>query len=341
MRASIIVVSYNNRADLGPCLDSIGVQMQSDDELIVVDNESSDGSANFVHEHYPHVRLVRSTNTGYAGGNNAGAVIAGGTYLVFLNPDTVVEPGALAALIAPLGLNDVGLTTACIVHLARPDIVNTCGNTLHYTGLAYCRGAGRPRSEYTVPAEVDAVSGAAFAIRRDLFEALGGFDPRFFMYCEDTDLAWRGRLAGYRCLYVPEAVVRHAYLPGYTPTKAFYLDRNRHLMLLKNLDQSTYRRMLPGLLLSEIVTWGFLLIKGPRYWGVKRRVYHSLWQQRHAIAVTRQHVQQQRRRCDRTIVGCMTHRLEFGQLAPAALARFAEMVFHPAFWVARRLFTAA
>lgn len=338
MRASVIVVSYNSRAELGPCLDSILPELGPDDELVVVDNDSSDGSAEFVRATYPAARLICGANTGYAGGNNRGAAVAQGDYLVLLNPDTVVQPGALDALIAPLAEDDqVGLTTACVVLMDQPELINTCGNTVHYTGLAYCRGARQPRAAYSAADDVDAVSGAAFAIRRSLFTTLGGFDEYFFMYVEDTDLSWRARLAGYRCRYVPGAVVAHAYKPGYGPRKAFYLDRNRHVMLLKHLSGATYLRLLPGLLLAELVTWGFLLLQGPRYWRIKLAVYAALWRDRASIQAARARTQTLRHHSEREMLSGMTYRLEFGQLASRWLARVAGLAFDPAFWAARLL----
>jgi GT2 family glycosyltransferase len=340
MRASVVVVAYNSRAYLAACLASIERELGPQDELIVVDNGSTDGSADLVAACCPQARLIRGANIGYTGGNNQGALSARGEFLVFLNPDTTLAPGALAALLAPLEQpSDIALTTACIVHMHQPAIVNTCGNTVHYTGLAYCRGAGQPRVHYAQPADVDAVSGTAFAIRRSVFEQLGGFDEHFFMYVEETDLSWRARLAGYRCRYAADAIVAHDYTPSYTPAKAFYLDRNRHLMLLKNLSRATYLRMLPGLLLAEAVTWGFLLLKGPRFWGVKARVYGWLWTQRRAIRTARRAAQSLRRRDDRELVGQMTHRLDFQQLAGRRLSRIAALAFHPAFWAARLLLT--
>jgi GT2 family glycosyltransferase len=167
---------------------------------------------------------------------------------------------------------------------------------------------------------------------------LGGFDERFFMYVEDTDRSGRARLAGYRCLYVAEAVVAHDYRASFSPVKAFYLDRNRHLMLLKNVRRATYVRMLPGLLLGEVVTGGFLLLKGPRYWGVKPRVYRWLWQHRRAVRAARHAAQSHRRAADCELVGRMTYRLDFGQLAGRTVSRLAALAFHPAFWAARLLF---
>src|SRR5262245_65327506 len=111
MRASVIVVSYNSRAELELCIESILRELGSQDELIIVDNGSTDGSADLVAERFPHVRLIRGANTGYAGGNNRGAAIADGEFLVFLNPDTALRPGALAALLGPLTSEaQIGLT---------------------------------------------------------------------------------------------------------------------------------------------------------------------------------------------------------------------------------------
>lgn len=338
IRASIIIVSYNSASYLKACLDSILAQISDKDELIVVDNGSSDGSAALVAESYPQVQLIRSTNLGYAAGNNHGARAAQGEFLVFLNPDTSLETGTIDALLAPfVSQPDIGMTTARIVLMHDPEHINTCGNTMHYSGLTYCRGAGRHKADFARSSDVDAVSGAAFAIRRSLFEQLGGFDERFFMYVEDTDLSWRVHMAGMRCFYVADAIVRHDYRPGLSPQKSFYLDRNRHLMLLKNLSLTTYFRMLPGLFLAEIVTWGFLLIQGPRFWTVKPRVYLALWHERNTIAAIHRRSMPKKDQ-EQSLIVSLTYRLEFGQLANQHLARIAELIFHPAFRAARVLF---
>ncbi len=338
MRASIIIVSYNSAADLHACLDSAMRNVQDDDEIIVVDNASEDGSAALVRSEYPQVQLIENSNSGYAGGNNLGASAASGEYLVFLNPDTVMMPQALDALLAPLCVDPtVGLATACLVHRANPQLINTCGNTMHYTGLTYCRGANQPLERYQQDCEVDSVSGAAFAIRSSLFAQLGGFDEGFFMYVEDSDLSLRARLAGYSCRYVAAAVVQHDYSMAYSPRKAFYIERNRYLMLLQNITPRTLLALLPGLLLGEVVTWGFLLLKGPRYWAVKGRVYRSLWQQRRRLTRRQQRSQER----ERAIIGQLTYRLEFAQIASPWLAALAGALFHPPFKLAQLLLRGA
>jgi GT2 family glycosyltransferase len=329
MRASIIIVSYNSSAYLRACLDSVCQQLTSLDEVIVVDNASSDGSADLVRSHYPAVKLIRAANSGYAGGNNLGAASAAGRYLVFLNPDTLLEADALDALIAPIvGDHAIALSTACLVFMDAPERINACGNTVHYTGLAYCRGLGQSRDAYNNSSVVDSVSGAAFAIRRSVFEQLGGFDTRFFMYVEDTDLSLRARLAGYRCWYAADAVIRHDYRPSYSPKKAYYVDRNRHLLLQKNFSRASYRQLLPGILVAELLTCAFLLLHGPSYWLVKLRVYWAIWQywqaNRHAPVAHATPI-------ERKLLQELSFQLAFGQFAHPLLAALASALLHPLF----------
>ena len=191
MRASVIIVSYNSREDLKRCLPSLLPSLGAQDEVIVVDNASSDGSAGWLAQSYPQIHLVNSPdNLGFAGGNNLGAHYANGRYLAFLNPDTVVEPGWLEALIAALESHpEAGLATSKILLLSDPERINTCGNDVHISGITLCRGMGLLRQSFSSQEEVSAASGAAFVIRKDVFEALDGFDERFFMYMEDTDLS--------------------------------------------------------------------------------------------------------------------------------------------------------
>ncbi|ABX07725.1 glycosyl transferase family 2 (plasmid) [Herpetosiphon aurantiacus DSM 785] len=280
MDVSIIIVSYNSQDDLVECLDSV-IQACPDQtryEILVVDNDSQDASRLVVQQQYPMVRLLENSNTGYAGGNNYGAAMARGEYLLFLNPDTVVMPGAIDALVAPFKTDPtIGLTTACLVHHQHPQSINACGNEMHYTGLTYCRGANQPRTAYQTSSYVDAVSGAACAIRRSLFTTLGGFDQQFFMYVEDSDLSLRVRLYGLQCFYVADAVIQHKYHMKYTAQKAFLIERNRYSMLIKNFSPSVLGRLLPGLLLAEVITGSYFLLRGPQYWSIKPRLYQHIW----------------------------------------------------------------
>jgi GT2 family glycosyltransferase len=333
--ASVIIVNYNGREHLTRCLESLEHTTYA--EIIVVDNTSSDGSAEFVASTYPDVQLIRSqSNLGYGQGNNLGASKSQSRYLVFINPDTVAEPGWLESLVSALGANPrAGLATPKILLLEQPETINTCGNNLHLTGLTLCRGMSFPGSAFTQPARVSAISGAAFIIRRDLFEALGGFDPDFFLYMEDTDLSLRARLVGYHCLNVPDSVVYHDYALRFGPKKTFYQERNRYLMLLKNYRWLTLLVLSPALLLAEIVTWGFSLTRDRDHLHNKFKSYVWVIKNWGAIMARRHETQSLRNVRDRDLLLNTTHRLEYAQTGEGFLSRISSWIFDPLFYLLR------
>jgi GT2 family glycosyltransferase len=338
-RASIIIVNHNGRAHIDSCLDSLRKDGELGYEVIVVDNASGDGSAEHVAARHPQVRLIRSeTNLGFGAGNNLGAKCARGEYLAFLNPDTEAEPGWLEALIAALQRDaKSGLATALVLLMDQRDRINTCGNDMHLTGLTLCRGMGAHRDGFSETVGVGAVSGAAFAIRQDLFEALGGFDESFFLYVEDSDLSLRARLAGYRVLCVPNSVVYHDYRLQFGPQKAFYQERNRTLMLLKVFRWRTLLVLAPALVLGEVVTWGFLLLRERRQWTQKLRAYGWIMKHRARILEARRRTQAQRRVRDRDLIHSLTHRLDYEQTGGKTAPRLAHILFDPLFWFCQRL----
>ena len=342
-RASVIIVVYNAQADLARCLRSLHDASHQQDEIIVVASASSDGSAAMVEASFPSVRVVRSEhNVGFGEGNNLGAAQARGRILAFLNPDTLVEPGWLDALIAALDRSPkVGMATSKILLREDREHINTCGGDTHLTGLTLCRGMGKHRDELADTTAVGAVSGAAFAMRRDLFERLGGFDGSFFMYMEDTDLSWRVRLAGYTCVYVPQSVVYHRYNLRIGPDKTYYQERNRYLMLLKGLRWPTLLVMLPALLLGEIVTWGFVLLNDRPRWRNKLRAYGYVVRHWPAIMAERRRVQAQRGAADQTLLRQTTHHLAYEQTGDSLAVSLAHWVFDPLFLLFRQAALAA
>src|SRR4051812_46242761 len=164
-RTSILIVSYNSSADLPRCLAALERTIGRDCEVVLLDNASADGSAALVRAAFPWVKLIcSSTNLGFAAGLNRAAAAARGQYLVELNPDTEFTSGWLDALLAPLAASadragrTIGLTTPPILLSATPDRVNTCGNSMHFTGITVCRGLGQDAAAPALarPAEVSA-----------------------------------------------------------------------------------------------------------------------------------------------------------------------------------------
>lgn len=338
-RTSIIVVNFNGGSRLQACLQSLVDYVGAGSEVILVDNASSDDSASDAERAFPQVTLVRSSeNLGFAGGNNLGVRHAKGDYLAFINPDTIATPGWSETLVAALEAHpSAGLATSRVLLLQDPTRINTCGNEVHCTGLTLCRGMGMDSEALAQAAEVAAVSGAAFAMRRELFDLLCGFDEAFFLYMEDTDLSWRVRLLGYRCLYVPNSVVYHDYTLRFGENKTYYQERNRYLLLLKTLQWRSLVVLSPALLLAELVTWGFVISRERRHLSNKVRAYAWIATNWRQIMAKRRVTQQLRRERDRNLIAMSGYRLRYEQTGAGLAAKLAKAVFDPTFWALRGL----
>lgn len=339
LRASIIIVNYNSGGVLARCIKSLVETNLTNLEIVVVDNASTDGSLEDIRNFFPQVRwIISPKNLGFGGACNLGARAGKEKYLAFLNPDTVVTPGWLDALIAALEDDPkTGLVTPKILLLPTPDRINTCGNDVHISGLTLCRGMGSTQNEFNQKEPVEAVSGAAFVIRRKLFEQLGGFDESFFLYMEDTDLSWRARLAGWQILYVPLSRIYHDYKLCFGPRKIFYQECNRYSMLLKCLHWRSLLALLPTLLLAEFVTWGFCLLHDQRRIWEKCRAYACLVSNWQAIMQARLQTQALRRVPDEVLLCNASHRLMFEQTCSGLLANLAHRIFDPLFAICKVL----
>lgn len=250
---SVIVLTYNGRANLMRCLTALQRQRLEPGlrvEIMLADNASSDGSSEFAVAHFPDVRVVRfETNHGYTGGNNRAAALAGGDWLVFLNDDTEPDDDWLAALVRASRLHPAtGLLTSRIVFMHDTETLDSAGDEVSRWGGAWKRGHGQPVSTAPVTEEVFGACGGAFMIRRTLFGSLGGFDEDFFLSHEDVDLSYRARLAGERCLYVADAIVAHAVSASLGRSSArsvYYGQRNLEWVFVKNTPAALLPIALP------------------------------------------------------------------------------------------------
>lgn len=222
-RVSVVVVSYEVRNLLGRCLATVTAQRDVDVETWVVDNASRDGSAEMVAEEYPSVRLVRNaSNVGFATANNQALKQATGDWLLLLNPDTELPPGALAELVQVFGRHPragaVGLAlrnpdgspqASCF---AFPGLWNQVLESAGLKRITTLLSRGTP-SAAPPPAngegEVDWVSGACLCLSRAAYSVVGGLDERLFMYGEEPDWCWRARCAGFVTVWSEAALVLH------------------------------------------------------------------------------------------------------------------------------------
>jgi len=237
---SIIIVNWNGKEYLRDCLESLRSQTFSDLEVILVDNGSTDGSVEYVQRNFPGwVRILRNTqNEGFSGGNNRGIRAASGNYIVLLNNDAQADPRWLEELVKVAEENPRAGMLACKIYLqGGSKIIDNVGHLIYRDGLN--RGRGRlevDHGQFDKLEDVIFPSGCAALYRREMLEEVGLFDEDFFAYGDDTDLGLKGRLAGWKCLYVPEAIVHHRYSQSsspYSPMKAFYVERNRVWIAVK------------------------------------------------------------------------------------------------------------
>jgi GT2 family glycosyltransferase len=217
-------------------MESLGRQSRRDFEVIVVDNSGTglarrNGSA-------PGARVIENArNAGFGAAVNQGIEASGAPFIATLNDDAAPHPGWLDALVRALERRPDAGMCASAVRLYREDRLDSAGMLVASDASSKQRGHDRPPEDFPVPEEVLFPSASAALYRRAMLDELGGFDGRFFLYCEDTDLGLRARWAGWKCLYQPEAVVEHHYSHssgGASPLKAYYVERNRLFVLAKN-----------------------------------------------------------------------------------------------------------
>jgi GT2 family glycosyltransferase len=242
MRLSAIVVAFGKEELLETCLSSVEAalaQVEGETELVVVVNDPS-------------------ANRGFAGGVAEGLATARGEWIALVNDDCTLEPEALAELLAAAeGRADVGSVAAQVRFAGDEATINSAGIDVDELGVASERRLGEPAA--AIDPEVVEVFGASATLalyRRFMLDSLGGLDTSFFAYLEDADLAWRARMAGWRCLLAPRAIGRHLHsstLGHGSDAKHLYVGRNRVRMLAKNASAAQLRRKLLAILAYDLV----------------------------------------------------------------------------------------
>jgi GT2 family glycosyltransferase len=267
---SVIVPNYRRPDLLLRCLQSLrdscrSTRMQV--EVIVVDDGSEDESCLLVRERFPEFVLVAlEQNGGYPIAVNAGIRASAGEWVLTLNNDTTIEPAALEALLTVARTSaDIGSVAAQQRFLSNPQVIYSAGVMVDRRGQAADRLIGHPLtdSEQT-PIEVFAACGAAALYRRAMLDELGGFDERFLFGLEDVDVAWRGHMRGWRCLYAPSAVVYHdlgATVPHGSELRFVQAGRNRLLLIAKNMTTRQLLEYGPGIVLFDLLYVAYAVLR--------------------------------------------------------------------------------
>jgi GT2 family glycosyltransferase len=267
-KVSIVIVNWNGAQYLPRCLEAVYAQTFRDYEVIVVDNASTDASVVGLEERWPGVQVVRlDENIGFAPANNLGARLACGDWLALLNNDAFPAPGWLETILQAASTSpQFSFFSSCIIQATDNDRIDGTGDVYHASGLAWHRDYNQPAARaHKAPGEVFSPCAAAAVYNRQQFLELGGFNEDFVSHHEDVDLGFRLRLQGFRCLYVPQAIVEHIGSASYgreSDRTIYSVHRNLVWSYFINMPGSLVWRYLPSHLAATLIFVIYYSLRG-------------------------------------------------------------------------------
>ncbi|MFZ5845160.1 MAG: glycosyltransferase family 2 protein [Patescibacteria group bacterium] len=310
-KVSVVILNWNGKRFLKDCLSSLAHTKYKPLEVILVDNNSSDGSGEYVKKYFPWVKLIKNkTNYGFAKGNNLGFQAATGEYVLFLNNDTKVTPDFLDIMIRDFQKDS---TIGCIQPQMRvlnaPQLLDEAGAYLTPNGFLYHYGYRKDYSLslYRSPREIFSAKGACMLIPRVVFQSVGKFDEDFFIFFEETDLCHRIWLSGYRVLYEPRSNIFH--LAGgdtadkYSYGRRIYLTfKNMNMSFWQNFGVQNLLTIYPLFLVNQFLLFSYFLFTG-KFYLVKEVSRACIWNLRNfrKILNKRRTIQHRRKISDKDL----------------------------------------
>ena len=242
-KISVIIVNWNGKRLLSGCLDGLRQQIYQPSSIILVDNGSDDGSVDFVKRNYPEVKIVAlSKNLGFATANNYALKTVQTKYVALLNNDAAPHPLWLNNLVDALeNYPEAGFAASKMLFYDDPETIDRAGDAYSRAGTGLLRGRGESVSNYNKPEWIFGACAGAALYRTLMLKDIGLFDEDFFLLYEDVDLSFRAQLKGYKCLYVPEAIVYHKASSSViydSPISVYYSHRNLEWVYIKNMPSN-------------------------------------------------------------------------------------------------------
>ncbi len=262
-KVTIVIPNYNGMKYLNTCLDSLTRQVFKEFDTIVVDNASSDESCDFIREEYPWVRLIcMDKNTGFSGAVNRGIREAKTPYVILLNNDTEADSHFVWEMVRLMDSDKTIFSANCkLIQFHNRDRLDDAGDLYTILGWGFQRGIDQSSLSYNRQTDVFSSCAAAAIYRREVFKEIGLFDRRHFAYLEDIDVGYRARIAGYRNVYCPHAIVYHVGSgtsgSKYNSFKVRLAARNSIYLNYKNMPPVQLILNMPFLILGYIVKWAF------------------------------------------------------------------------------------
>lgn len=319
---SVVVLAHGPEPYLGQCVRSLA-RSSPMPEIIVVDNGARAAVESL--PPVPGMRIVQpGRNMGFAAGCSLGAAHATNGVLAFVNSDAWVEFDALKALASVLVDERIGLVTGSLRLARSPDRINSVGNPIHFLGYSWVGGLGDDAGDHDSIGIVPSISGATFAVRREVWGRLGGFDAEYFAYGEDLDLSLRAWLLGYGVVFTPAAISYHWYEPARNPKKLGLLERNRLVTMWCLYERATLVKLAPIAIVIELATLAGALRNG---WG-GQKVAGWIWviRNRRWIARRRRRIQAERRRSDATMAQLYTATVDPPSELGVAIPKWANRI---------------
>jgi len=262
---SIIILNYNGGKLIIECLESIYKTKDSNFEIILIDNNSSDKSHEKCKKLFPEIRLIKNTKNIGMAARNLGVMHSKGDYVVFLDSDTVVDPIWLKSLLESHKKNGEGLYQPLFLEKERKDIISSAGNMINVFGLANSIGRGeKENKQYNEFRKIGYAPGACTFASIKTIKKIGDIEPIFFAYHDDLDYGWRAQILGIQSYYEPKSIVYHYGSPTleWSSKKFFLLERNRWICLLSLYSTKSFLKILPLLIILETGMGLYFLKKG-------------------------------------------------------------------------------
>ena len=303
---SIIILNYNAGKFLLECVESIYKSENKNFEVILVDNASNDKTFRECKEKFSDITLIENEkNLGYCEGNNVGIRRAKGEFVVVLNPDTIVKPDWLNALIHAYESNGDGIYQPKILASTDHNMLLSSGQITQLFGFGYSRGKGKKdMNEFNKLEKISYASGTCLFTSKKILEKLNLFDSFLFAYHDDLDLCWRGALLGINSFYVPQSIIFHpieGYSFKWSKFKFYLMERNRQYCILTHFSKSTYFKMLPALILVDLAVSLFYMKKGMLI--IKLKSSLNILKNTKKISEKYNQIQSQRKYSDKEILG--------------------------------------
>ena len=291
---SVIIVNWNGKAIIRKCLDGLRIQTCRDFSVIMVDNASKDGSLEFVQKNYPEVKIfAQSENLGFSAASNIAIKSINTEYVALLNNDAVPQADWLQNLIRAIEKQpEAGFCASKMLFYDNPGVIDRAGDIFTTAGAALLRGRGKPSDHYISPERVFGACAGAALYRTKMLDDIGLFDEDFFLVYEDVDLSFRAQLRGYKCLYVPDAVVYHhagSSIGNDTPISVYYSHRNLEWVYIQNMPGKLIKKTIPGHVIYNMASFLFFVARG-RGADFIRAKWHALKGLKRALA-KRRHIQ--------------------------------------------------